>query len=124
MAELGAGFDVIVDPPAGPVFEMGMAPPLPADVIVLPVAGVAGSPGVTGPAGATGGIGPQGAAGPQGSAGPAGSTGPAGPKGDTGDAGPAGPAGTGSGFKYIGGTAPDTTLWVADDMWYDTSTES
>lgn len=31
--------------------------------------------------------------------------------------------GSGSGFKYIGPTTPDTSTWSANDFWYDTSTE-
>lgn len=30
---------------------------------------------------------------------------------------------TGTAFRYIGPTLPDTTDWEVNDFWYDTSTE-
>lgn len=67
-------------------------------VLVVPVPGAPGAPGAPGSPG---------------------SPGAPGSNGTNGTIGPVGVA-----FKYIGPTAPDTSTWVANDFWYDTSTEA
>lgn len=106
--------------------------PAPEIVVELAAAGLPGPRGFPGANGAASTVpGPPGTNGAPGANGTNGTNGAPGRDGTNGVDGAPGTNGTngapgvnGAGFRYIGATAPDTTTWVADEFWYDTSTES